>query len=109
MEDAHRIVPALGGDPHTAFFAVYDGHGGRGIVDFLDKRLEQNLATELQAPSDGTDVCARIARAFLITDVESKQANLVTSGATAVVCVLRREGGADGQLILYAANVGDSR
>lgn len=28
MEDVHRIVPHLDGDPHTAYFAVYDGHGG---------------------------------------------------------------------------------
>jgi serine/threonine protein phosphatase PrpC len=110
MEDAHRIVPALGGDANTSFFAVYDGHGGRGIVDFLDTRLEQNLATELEAPPDGSSVCERITRAFLITDVESKQANLITSGATAVVCLLRREDTeTESKVTLYAANVGDSR
>jgi hypothetical protein len=28
MEDVHRIVPALGGDPTLSYFSVYDGHGG---------------------------------------------------------------------------------
>lgn len=28
MEDIHRVIPALGGDSQTAYFGVYDGHGG---------------------------------------------------------------------------------
>lgn len=28
MEDAHTALPVLPGDPRTAFFAVFDGHGG---------------------------------------------------------------------------------
>lgn len=31
MEDAHAIVDKLGGDPHTGFFGVYDGHGGEQL------------------------------------------------------------------------------
>ncbi|KAG5191135.1 phosphatase 2C-like domain-containing protein [Tribonema minus] len=112
MEDAHTAVAALGGDANTSFFAVYDGHGGRGIVDFLETRLEENLALELAAKDDA-GVCKRIERAFLTTDVESKQENLITSGATAVICLLRLErggnGSTEGSLMLYAANVGDSR
>ena len=29
MEDAHTMVPSIEGAPDHAFFAVYDGHGGR--------------------------------------------------------------------------------
>lgn len=29
MEDAHTHILSLPDDPGTAFFAVYDGHGGR--------------------------------------------------------------------------------
>ncbi|KAA0199539.1 hypothetical protein HAZT_HAZT011215 [Hyalella azteca] len=29
MEDAHTTLPVMPGDPKTAFFAVFDGHGGQ--------------------------------------------------------------------------------
>lgn len=29
MEDAHTTLLSLPDDPGTAFFAVYDGHGGK--------------------------------------------------------------------------------
>lgn len=29
MEDAHTTILSLPDDPGTAFFAVYDGHGGK--------------------------------------------------------------------------------
>ncbi|KAF2348685.1 PPM-type phosphatase domain [Trinorchestia longiramus] len=32
MEDAHTALPLLPGDPHTAFFAVFDGHGGEEVM-----------------------------------------------------------------------------
>lgn len=47
-------------------------------------------------------------RAFVITDMQSKQLNIVTSGATAVSCLLKVDS-ATGQRMLYVANVGDSR
>ena len=28
MEDAHTMLPCIPGDTNTAFFAVFDGHGG---------------------------------------------------------------------------------
>jgi len=28
----------LQGVPQQAYFAVYDGHGGRGVVDYVEKR-----------------------------------------------------------------------
>jgi serine/threonine protein phosphatase PrpC len=108
MEDVHRIIPLFDGDHNTSFFGVYDGHGGRGIVDFLETRLEENIAAELRE-TDDAGIGERIRRAYLATDVESKAAQLITSGATAVTCLLRREGGQDGKLMLYSTNVGDSR
>ena len=39
MEDCHRVIPALGGDPRISYFGVYDGHGGRQIVEFLETTL----------------------------------------------------------------------
>ncbi len=46
-------------------------------------------------------------RAFLIADVKSREMDISTSGATAVVCLLKR--GDNGERTLYTANVGDSR
>ena len=40
MEDVHRVVEKLDGDDNLSYFGVYDGHGGRKIVDFLEFNLE---------------------------------------------------------------------
>lgn len=129
MEDCHRIIPALGGDENVSYFGVYDGHGGRQIVDFLETALENNVSEELRHP-DNASVPERLARAFLITDMQSRRADITTSGATAVSVLIQtepvpegegeREGetaaagtgaGADPktQKVMYCANVGDSR
>ncbi|CAM9561892.1 unnamed protein product [Chrysoparadoxa australica] len=106
MEDAHRMVSPFDGDPTKSYFAVYDGHGGRGLVDFLETRLEENVASELRMEGDGS-VLDCLSSAFLTTDMESKQANIVTSGrATACVLLLHKQ---DATTTMYVANVGDSR
>lgn len=35
MEDSHTHLLSLPDDPGTAFFAVYDGHGGKIFLIFL--------------------------------------------------------------------------
>ena len=79
MEDCHRIIPNFNDDSNMAYFGVYDGHGGRNIVDFLEERLEQNILTELRM-SDDASVQERLARAYLITDMQSRKCNITTSG-----------------------------
>jgi serine/threonine protein phosphatase PrpC len=79
MEDCHRVVPHFNGDESMAYFGVYDGHGGRNIVDFIDERLEQNICTELRM-TDDSNVLERLARAYLITDMQSRRCNITTSG-----------------------------
>jgi serine/threonine protein phosphatase PrpC len=106
MEDCHRILahisPSL---PQYSLLAIYDGHGGRQIVDFLETGLEQQLAEEL-AMEDDASIEEKLTRAFLITDFKSKELKITTSGATAVVALIRDSPeGKD----LYVANVGDSR
>ncbi|CAM9319592.1 unnamed protein product [Ascophyllum nodosum] len=106
MEDAHATVSHFDGDSSMSFFAVYDGHGGRGTVDFVSSRLEDILAEELKADDDAS-IATRISRAYAMTDVESREAAVITSGATAVTCLLKAD--ADGRVTLYSANIGDSR
>lgn len=79
MEDCHRIIPSFNDDSSMAYFGVYDGHGGRNIVDFLEERLEQNILTELRM-SDDASIQERLARAYLITDMQSRKCNITTSG-----------------------------
>ena len=113
MEDVHRIVPFLKGSPEFSYFGVYDGHGGRQIADFLEETLENNIAIELQQGDDAS-VLERIQRAYLITDMQSRRLNIVTSGATAVSAVLHTTVDPVDVSIrtsrkLYVANIGDSR
>jgi len=87
------------------------GHGGRHIVNFLEEQLEKNITTELLLNDEAT-VQERLTRAFLITDMQSRQQQNNTAGATAVSVLLRREkteGGASDVRRIFAANVGDSR
>lgn len=36
MEDSHTEILSLKEDKGTAFFAVYDGHGGRSYITTID-------------------------------------------------------------------------
>lgn len=114
MEDVHRILPVLHKDSSEySYFGVYDGHGGRQIVDFLESALEENIAKEVQE-SDDAPMSERLTRAFLITDMQSKRLGITTSGATAVSALLYTKPedvstATPAQRILYVANAGDSR
>lgn len=106
MEDCHRILAQISPSlPQYSMLAIYDGHGGRQIVDFLESGLEQQLAEELSI-DDGASMEEKLTRSFLITDYKSKELNITTSGATAVVAVIYDS--PNGKH-LYVANVGDSR
>jgi len=61
MEDVHRITPHFDGQQAQTYIAVYDGHGGRGIVDFLETKLEANIALEMKV--DPVKVCVPASRA----------------------------------------------
>ncbi len=114
MEDVHRVVPVFDDDSSMSFVGIYDGHGGRDIVDFLSTELEKNIAQELKV-EDGASIPDKLARAYILTDVQSCQAELMGSGATAVTCLIKKSTveGEDGKeevvREIYAANVGDSR
>ena len=49
MEDVHvfhRPGTWKAPDQHATFIGVYDGHGGRGTVDYLEDNLSENVAKE---------------------------------------------------------------
>jgi serine/threonine protein phosphatase PrpC len=107
MEDVHRVLPVLHDQlSDYSYLAVYDGHGGRQIVDYLEHGLESMVIEEFLFEDDASHL-ERITRAFLRTDMNTKVLDITTSGATAVVTLLSRDSAGNRRII--SANVGDSR
>jgi protein phosphatase len=74
-------------DGDIAYLGVYDGHGGRDMVEYLEHGLSYHVARELQCHDDST-VLARLERAFMIADIHSNQLGVTMSGATVAVCLV---------------------
>ncbi|KAH8380317.1 hypothetical protein KR009_009929 [Drosophila setifemur] len=102
MEDAHTHILSLPDDPQSAFFAVYDGHGGEAVAKFAGKNLHK-FVTKRPEYRDNTVVALK--KSFLDFDREMMQNGSwaeQVSGSTAVVVLIRERR-------LYCANAGDSR
>lgn len=80
---------------------------GRGIVEFLENSLIENVAEEINVDED-VDMEIRLQRAFLITDIQSYDNGIMTSGATVAICLFKRELKSN-KFIIHAANAGDAR
>ena len=93
MEDCHVYYKSneldFGNSVDMQLLGVYDGHGGREIVDFLEKNLGKNIAQEVKY-NDASSIGEKLERAFIITDVESRMDGILYSGATVVVCLIQR-------------------
>ena len=91
MEDCH-VVCAPGTwrapDPGLAFLGIYDGHGGREMVEYLETFLSFHVAAELRH-SDDADMATRLERAFLMADIHATQCGVSTSGSTVITCLLK--------------------
>lgn len=103
MEDGYVFVDQFGGKPRSAFFAVYDGHGGRQVVDFVTRELHENVLKELRKTNAVPDA---LVQAFQATDEDMVRRNIMQSGCTACVCLLQEERHAR---VIYTAHLGDSR
>jgi len=100
MEDVCRVHDfGFDGDENLAYIGVYDGHGGRDIVDFLETTLERNIAHELKHKGDDGDdlnnnnnlsIPQRLQAAFLLTDIQSRAKGILTSGATVASLVIQK-------------------
>jgi len=115
MEDEHLILDNFGGDKSCGYFAVYDGHGGRDVVEFVAKKLHVNVLKEMNTcyevnpdvknPQHPT-VAKALQQAFIKTDEQIKEEGINKSGSTGVVAVVRKKGD---QRWLYVAGIGDAR
>jgi len=105
MEDEHVIVDGFGGVPDQGYFAIYDGHGGRGAVDFTAKTLHKNLLELLEANPEG-DPSEALKQAYLLTDKQMGETQIQFSGTTSISALVRNHGG---KRMLFCANAGDAR
>ncbi|XP_058119076.1 probable protein phosphatase 2C T23F11.1 [Anopheles ziemanni] len=102
MEDSHTHILSLPDDPGTAFFAVYDGHGGAKVAEYAGKHLHKYIT---RRPEYGEDLKQALQRGFLDLDeamLNNEALKEQMSGSTAVAVVIK-----DNRL--YCANAGDSR
>lgn len=98
------------GDPHDSLIGLFDGHGGRGTVDFVAAALPQNLARIMKNKAAQKDVTRALRAAFLLTDMQSDRFVSDSSGSTGVCCLLRCVNeGLQKRTQIFVANCGDSR
>ncbi len=46
MEDAHTQLLSLNNDRNSAFFAVYDGHGGAKVAEYAGIHLHDKIINQ---------------------------------------------------------------
>lgn len=103
MEDSHTHILSLPDDPGTAYFAVYDGHGGATVADYAGKHLHKHIINQ-PAYKEG-NIPEALQKGFLEFDqamLDDENLRHVPSGTTAVTVIIKNDK-------LYCANVGDSR
>ncbi|CAO1948528.1 unnamed protein product [Urochloa humidicola] len=118
MEDAYSvIIHKIDGDSQLASYCVFDGHGGRTAVDFVSRRLGENVVSAVLAAGTETHdneassaeehagaVSSAIRAAYLATDSELlSQHQMDFSGGACATTALVKNGD------LYVAHVGDCR
>ena len=103
------LLDKYGPDQAFTLAALFDGHGGRGTVDFVSHAMPRNLAVILQNPEAQADIERALRASFLLTDVQTAKFVKDTSDSTAVCCMATRDVDRDGALTLVLANCGDSR
>lgn len=103
MEDSHVHILSLPEDPGTAFFGVYDGHGGAAIAQHISKHLHEYITKRIEYQNG--DISLAIQKAFLELDKDMQNESILRekqAGSTAITVLIKDN-------ILYSANAGDSR
>ena len=90
MEDAHVHLLEVGNDPSTAYFAVFDGHGGSRIAKHASLFLHKQI-TDSEAYAEGR-ISEALIDGFLTLDErmrENAELREEMSGSTAVVVLIK--------------------
>lgn len=107
MEDTHVVLDDINEkfnlptDLTRAFYAVYDGHGGKNAADMAEAELHKTI---IQDPAFLSSIEQAIKNGFEKTDkkiLETATNEKWTNGTTAVICFIIGT-------TLYVANTGDS-
>lgn len=114
MEDVTKIVdPFMPGGPEGdqwGYYAVYDGHGGRQAVDYVEANLHNVILGELKVASRGgstsdSRVAQALQRSFNQVDDQLKPVGAWKCGCTATIALVHKTPAGSR---LHLANVGDS-
>jgi serine/threonine protein phosphatase PrpC len=106
MEDGHCMIDGFRGNDNEAFFGVYDGHGGKGVVTIVEANFHKNLEQALN--KHGIDhVKEALEETYVETDANTKDVQF--SGSTSVTCLITADPSDSTKRILYTANCGDAR
>lgn len=98
-EDAYTVISSLPEEPHTAFFGVYDGHGGKKASSYCKKKLHTHITKQECFSSNKTKA---LIDGFIEADDKFLE-KFEEDGTTVVVALLNK------QKHLWVANAGDSR
>jgi protein phosphatase 2C family protein 2/3 len=100
MEDAHICCEVdLGNGQKGALFGVFDGHGGKEVAEFAERKMKTILEQELKH----RDIKKALETAFIKLDDEVKREEYAQdTGTTACVVLIT-------STEIYCANAGDSR
>ena len=105
MEDAHCIKLSLCEDKNSAYFAVFDGHGGRNFATYCSQHLHEEIVAD-ENFGERNFMCA-IKGGFLTLDKklqDDTRLNLCDEqGGTTAITVLLKDNK------IYCGNAGDSR
>jgi len=118
--EAHADVGMRFKQQNWHMLGVYDGHGGRDIVEYLEHNLGRIVKEELHSDDEddqNSSVLERMERALLLADVDSYQKGIHASGATVVISlicldpILRKDRDAvcRRRCRIFTANCGDAR
>nr|CAD1828819.1 unnamed protein product [Ananas comosus var. bracteatus] len=103
MEDRHRAALDLRDDPQMAFFAIFDGHGGKKAAEFASENIGELIVEEVEkrGGESYSEIEEAVKIGYLKTDKEFLKAE--ESGGTCCVTALLRKGN------LVISNAGDCR
>ncbi|XP_049836080.1 probable protein phosphatase 2C T23F11.1 isoform X1 [Schistocerca gregaria] len=108
MEDAHTQILSLPDDPGTAFFGVYDGHGGACIAQYAGAHLHNSIVRRPEYKAGNIPEALR--KGFLDLDnkmLSDEGLRGELAGSTAIAVLIK--GSKLYCVSIMQANVGDSR